>query len=47
MVREVSSGMVGYKPEYSGLRVKVETANAEYSHKKFEEKDEADSSRRQ
>lgn len=39
--------MVGYKPEYSGLRVKVETANAEYSHKKFEEKDEADSSRRQ
>lgn len=40
LVRAVSSGMVMYKPDDSGLRVKVETVNAKYCPKKFEEKDE-------
>lgn len=39
-MRAVSSEMVMYKPDYSGLRVKVETVNAKYACKKFEEKDE-------
>ena len=39
-MRAVSSRMVRYKPDYSGLRVKVETVNAKFSFKKFEEKDE-------
>ena len=30
MVRAETSGMVAYKPDYSGLRVKVETVNAMY-----------------
>lgn len=39
-MRAVSSGMVRDKPDDSGLRVKVEIANAEYSCKKFGEKED-------
>lgn len=39
-MRAVSTGMVKYKPDFVSLRVKVKTVNADYSCKKFKEKDE-------